>query len=56
MSDTPEWLTRDDVLKIHRKMLDLYGGLEGVRDQNALESAIKKLNIYTSIQKTKQLS
>jgi len=35
-----DFLTIDDVLYIHKNSLELYGGGEGIRDLNLLESAI----------------
>lgn len=34
------FLTLNEVLDIHRQLLDLYGGSKGIRDLGALESAI----------------
>ena len=34
------WVTVDDVIAIHRLIIHKTGGLDGVRDQNGLESAI----------------
>ena len=36
----PEFLTREIVDAIHEEQIDAFGGLHGVRDENALESAI----------------
>ena len=36
----PEFLTRDIVDAIHEEQIERFGGLHGVRDENALESAI----------------
>jgi death-on-curing protein len=36
----PEFLTREIVDAIHDDQIDTFGGLHGVRDENALESAI----------------
>jgi death-on-curing protein len=36
----PEFLTLDEVLKIHRVQLERWGGADGIRDLGALESAI----------------
>lgn len=36
----PEFLTREIVDAIHKDQIDVFGGLHGVRDENALESAI----------------
>ena len=40
MSDEPEWLTKDDVLRAHMRQLQIFGGASGVRDDGALESAL----------------
>lgn len=37
---TPEFLTLDDVLDLHRLQLERYGGAAGLRDQPLLESAV----------------
>ena len=43
----PEFLTREIVDAIHEEQIDTYGGLPGVRDENALESAIiAAQNVY----------
>jgi len=34
----PEFLTREIVDAIHEEQIDTFGGLHGVRDENALES------------------
>ena len=36
----PEFLSLDDVLKIHERELARYGGLAGLRDQHLIESAM----------------
>lgn len=36
----PEFLTREIVDAIHEEQISTFGGLHGVRDENALESAI----------------
>jgi death-on-curing protein len=36
----PEFLSVDDVLEIHKKQLDLFGGIDGIRDIGLLESAV----------------
>jgi hypothetical protein len=36
----PEFLDREVVDAIHQHQVDTYGGVHGVRDENALESAI----------------
>ncbi|MEP7126363.1 MAG: type II toxin-antitoxin system death-on-curing family toxin [Byssovorax sp.] len=41
MSDQePQLLTVDEVLELHADQLRLFGGTEGLRDRNALESAV----------------
>ena len=43
----PEFLTREIVDAIHDEQVSLFGGLHGVRDENALESAIMAAqNVY----------
>ena len=39
MSEEPEWLTKEDVLRAHSRELQIFGGAPGVRDNGALESA-----------------
>ena len=36
----PVFLSVEQVLEIHRLQLESFGGLDGIRDQNALESAV----------------
>jgi death-on-curing protein len=38
----PYWLTREECLGLHEMMLSQYGGSEGLRDDNLLESALAK--------------
>ena len=38
----PYWLTREECLALHGMMLSQYGGSEGLRDDNMLESALAK--------------
>src|SRR5438309_8291259 len=38
----PLWLNREDALAAHGMMLSQHGGLEGVRDEGLLESALAK--------------
>jgi death-on-curing protein len=38
----PQWLNREDALAAHEMMLAQHGGLEGVRDEGLLESALAK--------------
>lgn len=42
MSDpkTPTWLTQTQVVMLHRESLQLFGGLQGVRDAGLLASAL----------------
>ncbi len=40
MSDEPEWLTKEDVLRAHSRELQIFGGAAGIRDDGALESAL----------------
>jgi death-on-curing protein len=37
---SPDFLTLEDILRIHRDQIERYGGGLGVRDQGLLESAI----------------
>lgn len=39
-SDEPLFLTLEEVLALHDDQLRLFGGASGVRDKNALESAV----------------
>jgi death-on-curing protein len=38
----PYWLTREECVALHEMMLSQYGGAEGLRDGNMLESALAK--------------
>lgn len=40
MSDEPEWLSKEDVLRAHSRQLQIFGGAPGIRDDGALESAL----------------
>jgi death-on-curing protein len=43
----PVILTRGQIDAIHEDQIDTFGGLHGVRDENALESAIAQpSNVY----------
>jgi death-on-curing protein len=43
----PRFLTREIVDAIHEEQVDTFGGLHGLRDENALESAIAAAqNVY----------
>lgn len=35
-----KWINKETILYIHHRLILLEGGLEGVRDENMLESAI----------------
>ncbi|MBD2628623.1 type II toxin-antitoxin system death-on-curing family toxin [Trichormus variabilis] len=37
---SPKFIEKEDVLSIHHKQIDLYGGSYGIRDEGLLESAI----------------
>jgi death-on-curing protein len=48
----PRWITKASVLLLHAKSLAEHGGLEGIRDEGALESALarpKNLFVYKDI-------
>lgn len=36
------WVRVDVLLNVHRRLIDSYGGLQGVRDENALNSAVAR--------------
>ena len=36
----PTFLTLDEVIEIHREMINRYGGSDGIRDKGLLESAV----------------
>ncbi|MGA9521179.1 MAG: type II toxin-antitoxin system death-on-curing family toxin [Myxococcaceae bacterium] len=36
----PEFLNVDDVMQLHARSLELFGGIEGIRDLGLLESAV----------------
>jgi death on curing protein len=40
VTEEPEWLTKEDVLRAHSRELQIFGGAPGVRDNGALESAL----------------
>ena len=45
--EAPLFLSVEDVEKLHEKSLQLFGGMAGVRDRNAFESAVNHpQNIY----------
>ncbi len=35
----PDFLSVEDVLQIHDEQIEIYGGIQGIRDKNLLESA-----------------
>jgi len=37
-----QWVRRDTIFAVHDKQLAIYGGLAGVRDLNAVESALNR--------------
>ena len=39
-SNAVKFLTRDEVLEIHKRLIARFGGKDGVRDQGLLESAL----------------
>ncbi|BAY78036.1 death-on-curing family protein [Nostoc linckia NIES-25] len=39
---SPKFIEKQDVLSIHSKQINLYGGLLGIRDEGLLESAISQ--------------
>ncbi len=40
MSEEPEWLSKEDVLRAHSRELQIFGGAPGIRDEGGLESAL----------------
>lgn len=34
------WITKEQILKIHSRIIEITGGLDGVRDIDGLESAL----------------
>ena len=47
-----QWISKDEVVAIHRKQIERYGGLSGIRDEGLLESAIarpRNLFAYESV-------
>jgi len=37
-----KYLTKDEVVVIHKNLIDEFGGLHGIRDNNSLESAVMR--------------
>lgn len=51
MSKKPNFLTLEQITAIHRRSLLEHGGLDGVRDQGALEAAIAQArNVFLYLQ------
>jgi death-on-curing protein len=47
LEQEPVFLTREQIEEIHRDQLNEFGGIHGLRDEGALESAIAQpLNVY----------
>lgn len=47
MEHGPVFLTFEQIKEIHRDQIDAFGGIHGLRDEGALESAIAQpLNVY----------
>lgn len=42
MADSPLWLSREFLNASHHDQLEQHGGLAGIRDENALESALAR--------------
>ena len=38
----PVWLTLEQAILIHKKMIDLFGGAHGIRDEGLLQSALAR--------------
>ena len=38
----PVWVDREDCLAIHEKLIERFGGLQGIRDEGLLDSALNK--------------
>ncbi|HEY4011254.1 MAG TPA: type II toxin-antitoxin system death-on-curing family toxin [Acidobacteriaceae bacterium] len=52
------WVRADVLRNVHRRLIETYGGLDGVRDENALESAIarpEQMEAYGGVQSVAQL-
>jgi len=35
-----KFLTKDEVILVHKNLIDEFGGLHGIRDNNSIESAV----------------
>ena len=43
----PRWITREGLVRLHLQSLQMFGGPEGLRDENMLESALgRPVNHY----------
>lgn len=43
----PVWITEQDALAIHERLISLHGGASGIRDRNLLKSALARpLNFF----------
>ncbi|SCZ86719.1 type II toxin-antitoxin system death-on-curing family toxin [Nitrosomonas mobilis] len=43
----PVWITEQDALAIHERLISLHGGASGIRDRNLLKSALTRpLNFF----------
>jgi len=42
MIDEPSWLDLDDVLQLHSRQIEKYGGARGIRDFGALDSTLAR--------------
>ena len=38
----PRWITREGLVRLHLQSLQMFGGPEGLRDENMLESALSR--------------
>ena len=38
----PVWVDREDCLALHEKLIERFGGLQGIRDEGLLDSALNK--------------
>lgn len=45
-STKPKWISKEQVLLIHQKTIELQGGLPGIRDTGLLESALARPENY----------
>jgi death-on-curing protein len=53
------WVRTDVLRNVHSRLIETYGGIEGVRDENALESAIarpKQLQAYGGVDSVASLA